>query len=291
MSETVRLHAFADEVSVFIDEQIRVMKKNRIAGLELRSTEYGDATKIRVSEAKEIRKKLEDAGLFVWSVGSPVGKTEITKKDETWFEAYKHALEIGEVLGASRFRLFSFYIPRGEDPALYREEVIERLGRIMDYQKGSRILHCHENEKRIYGETADRCLEILKALPGLRAVFDPANFVQCHEDTLRAWEMLNPYVDYLHVKDSKEDLTIVPSGEGIGHVPEIVREYIRNGGRDFTLEPHLVPFDTLWKLELSGNRSEIPASDYKDAGEAFQTAAEAFRSVASEALRSIGEEH
>ena len=290
MSETVRLHAFADEVSVFIDEQIRVMKKNRIAGLELRSTEYGDATKIRVREAKEIRKKLEDAGLFVWSVGSPVGKTEITKKDETWFEAYKHALEIGEVLGASRFRLFSFYIPRGEATEPYRGEVIERLGRIMDYAKGSPLVLCHENETRIYGETAERCLEILKALPGLRAVFDAANFVQCDEDTLKAWDLLHPYVDYLHVKDSREDKTIVPSGQGHGHVPEIVGAYLRNGGRDFTLEPHLVPFDALWKLELSGNRSEIPASDYKDAGEAFTVAAEAFRSVVKDAFKT-GEGH
>ena len=54
MNDPIRIYAFADEASVFIDEQIRVLKKNHMDGLELRSTEYGDATMIRPEEAKEI---------------------------------------------------------------------------------------------------------------------------------------------------------------------------------------------------------------------------------------------
>ena len=279
MNETIRLYGFADEASIFIDEQIRTLKRNKLNGLELRNTEFGDATKLSKNQAKEIREKLEDAGLTVWSVGSPVGKTTITDTDEIWLESFKHALEIGEILGAKKFRLFSFYIPKGEDPLPYREKVIDRLGRITDAARGSSIVLCHENEKRIYGESPERCLDLLTALPGLRAVFDPANFVQCGADALKAWEMLGPFTDYLHVKDSLSDLTIVPAGQGEGHVPEIVRDFVNRGGRDFTLEPHLYPFAGLWALEQQGDRSGISGDRYENAGKAFSEAVDAFRNV------------
>ena len=45
------------------------------------------------------------------------------------------------------------------------------------------IVDCHENEKGIYGDTAERCLDVLEACEGkLRAVFDPADA----EHSLRA---------------------------------------------------------------------------------------------------------
>ena len=39
----------------------------------------------------------------------------------------------------------------------------------------------------------------------MKAIFDPANYVQCEVDTLKAWEMIKPYVKYLHIKDALAD--------------------------------------------------------------------------------------
>ena len=54
----------------------------------------------------------------------------------------------------------------------------------------------------------------------MKAVFDPANFVQCGVDTLKAWEMLKNKVEYLHIKDAVGQ-AIVPAGEGEGNIKEL----------------------------------------------------------------------
>ena len=83
--------------------------------------------------------------------------------------------------------------------------------------KGSGVDLCHENEKGIYGDVAERCYKLHTALPEFKGVFDPANFVQCGEDTLVAWELLKPFMKYAHIKDAKADGKVVPPGDGIGH--------------------------------------------------------------------------
>ncbi|MBO4412165.1 MAG: sugar phosphate isomerase/epimerase [Lachnospiraceae bacterium] len=282
MEPAIRLYAFADEASAELDRQIEAMRRNRMDGLEIRNTEYGNVSALTVSEAREIRRKMDEAGLITWSIGSPIGKIKLADPFEPHLALFRHTLEIGEILGAKRFRLFSFYPPKGEDPGPYREEVIERLGMLLDAAEGSEIILCHENEKGIYGDVPKRCRELHEALPKLRAVFDFANFVQSGVNTLEAWDLLKPYVNYIHVKDAKWDRTVVPAGKGEGHVKELIREYLAMGGRDFTLEPHLWLFAGLKDLEQLDERTKIAVETYKNADGAFDAAAEAFREILSE---------
>ena len=140
-----------------------------------------------------------------------------------------------------------------------------------------RIL-CHENEKRIWGETPEACLEVHKAFPQIRAVFDPANFIQCGVDTLKAWDMLNPYVEYLHIKDALADGTVVPAGQGVGNVEAIVKMYLAKGGEVMTLEPHLQDFVGLSGLE-NGESVKHLNIQYKDNDESFDAAVAALKSI------------
>lgn len=63
-------------------------------------------------------------------------------------------------------RMFSFFIPAGETPETYRDEVFERLQKFVDYAKQENVILLHENEKEIYGDNAKRCLEIMKEFYG-----------------------------------------------------------------------------------------------------------------------------
>ena len=72
-----RLAAFADEASQNIDEQITAMKANDIELLEIRGVDGTNIADITVSKAKEVREKLDAAGLSVWSLGSPYGKISL----------------------------------------------------------------------------------------------------------------------------------------------------------------------------------------------------------------------
>ena len=43
-----------------------------------------------------------------------------------------------------------------------------------------------------------------------QAVFDPANFVQCGQDTVKAYEMLKDHIAYLHIKKLAERFKVFP---------------------------------------------------------------------------------
>ena len=111
----------------------------------------------------------------------------------------------------------------------------------------------HENEKGIYGDNAPRCKDLLDQFygPHYQGVFDFANFVQVGQETLPAFEMLKPYLAYVHVKDALfADGSVVPPGQGDGHVKEILADLIAGGYKGFlSLEPHLTDFMGLAALE------------------------------------------
>ncbi|MBQ1961819.1 MAG: sugar phosphate isomerase/epimerase [Clostridia bacterium] len=276
----MRIFAFADEANNMIDGQIAAMRRNSLAGLEIRNVDGVNISDITADKAKEVRKKLDDAGFITWSVGSPIGKIDIEKDDfAAHTEKFKKTLELGNILGAGNIRLFSFYIPQDKNAADYKNEVIDRLGLFCDIAKGSGIELCHENEKGIYGDIAARCLDIHKALPQLRGIFDPANFVQCGQNTLEAWEMLGSYIKYMHIKDSLLDGTVVPAGEGEGNLPFILGEFMRRGGDAVTLEPHLRVFSGLAELEREGEESNVGKYNYPDNDTAFDAASDALKKI------------
>lgn len=276
----MKIYAFADEASANIDEQIKAMKENKLDGLEIRNVDGVNISRITKEKAEEVRKKLDDAGLRVWTIGSPIGKIDIEKDDFALHtEKFKHTLELADILGAENIRLFSFFTP-AENRDSYKDKVIERLSAFCEIAKGSGITLCHENEKGIYGDIPERCLEIHKALPEMKAIFDPANYVQCEVDTLKAWEMIKPYVKYLHIKDALADGNVVPAGKGIGNVKFILDDYIRNGGGNVTVEPHLTVFDGLKALEKEGDTSVVgEVYKYSSNTEAFSAAVSALREL------------
>ena len=279
--KSININAFADEASPLIDGQIKAMLENNVSGLEMRNVDDINVSDISPEKAKEVRQKLDGAGLITWSIGSPIGKIDIKKDDfGAEKEKLKRTLETADILGAKNIRLFSFYIPDGKSTDGYKNEVISRLGEFLDIARDSGIDLCHENEKGIYGAKAKECLEIHRALPEMKGIFDPANFVQCGQDTLEAWDMLGKYIKYMHIKDALWDGRVVPAGKGDGNVEKIVSKFISNGGRDFTIEPHLTVFDGLAGLEKDGKTSEVGTLySYPTKEAAFKAAVDAFKSL------------
>ena len=277
----IKIFAFADEASPNIYGQITALKENGLQGLEIRNVDNVNVSEISNAKAKEVKKKLDDAGLAVWSIGSPIGKIDIEKDSfSVHTEKFRRTLEIAEILGAENIRLFSFFIPKDKNPADYKEEVINRLGTFLDLAKGTGITLCHENEKGIYGDIPERCLEIHKALPEMPAIFDPANYIQCGADTLEGWKMLSGYVKYLHIKDALKDGSVVPAGKGVGNLTFIIEDFRKNGGKCVTIEPHLTVFDGLSALEKEGDKIVVgEVYRYPSNTAAFKAAADALKEL------------
>lgn len=273
------LNAFADESSPLIDEQVLALKRNGLNGLEVRGVDGENVGVISLCKAKEVRNKLEAEGLNVWSIGSRLGKIKITDPFEAHLDEFKHTLEIADVMGAGYIRMFSFYMPNGEDPANYRDAVMERLSVFVETAKGSGIKLCHENEKGIYGDIAARCLDIAKTFPELGCIFDPANYIQCGQDTLEGWEMLEKYITYMHIKDALPDGSVVPAGKGAGNLKALLGKYKAIGGKGLTVEPHLTVFKGLAGLEREGEKSVVGKYEYPTKEAAFDAAITALREI------------
>lgn len=269
-----QLSAFADEAGSSLAEQIAAMKENNIPYLEIRGVDGENISDITNEKAKQIRKQLDDNGLAVWSLGSPYGKQGITEPFEPHLDSFKHGLELAEILGTKRIRIFSFYVPSGETDK-YRFEVMSRLDKFCSAAKGTDIILCHENEKGIYGDNALRCEDIHREFPAIRAVFDPANFIQCGQNTKATWELLSQYVEYMHIKDVRADGTIVPAGHGEGNIPFLLSQY---NGEILTIEPHLSVFSGFDKLECE-NKTHMENYRYPSSRAAFDAAVNALNEL------------
>lgn len=287
MNKNIKIFGFADEASPIIDEQIKAMKRNGLAGLEIRNVDNEWIASVTPEKAREVRAKLDDAGLVTWAIGSSVGKIDIEKGDfSAHLEMLKRMVEIAHILGAENLRGFSFFIPKDKNPADYKNEVIDRMGIMLDIMKGSGVTFCHENEKGIYGDVADRCLEILNTFPEIEGVFDTANFVQCKEDTARAWNMLKHRIKYVHIKDARmSDGAVVPPGKGDGNYNIILPEYIAMGGTCFTMEPHLTEFVGLQGLEREGEESNVGEISFGSNEEAFDFACDTFKKLLEDTVK------
>jgi len=148
------------------------------------------------------------------------------------------------MLDAPRIRIFSFFIPEGEDAAQYRTAVMDRMQMLTALAEEAGVTLWHENEKDIYGDIATRCADIHTTIrsPNLRAAFDPANFIQVGVRPMdEAWPLLAEVSTHIHIKDAvMADTHVVPAGEGDGQVKELLQALVARGYRGYlTLEPHL----------------------------------------------------
>ena len=223
--------------------------------------------------SKDVLAQLKSEGLSVWSIGSPVGKYKISDSFDKERERFLRVLDNAYAMEAKCIRLFSFF---GVETREQKDEALYRLSEFVNMAKGSGVVLCHENEKGIYGDRAETCLEIHKAVPELRAVFDPANFVQCGQEIMSAWESLSSFVYYMHAKDALANGNVVPVGHGLGCWDKIASLYLEKGGEVFSLEPHLRVFSGLSALQDEELKTEY---SYASADEAFAASADAMKNI------------
>ena len=276
-----RLCAFSDEADRALEGQISALSRNGVSRMEIRGVDGKNVADIDVAAAREIKKRLDGNGIEVFSIGSPIGKIGIKDPLQPEIDRLSRLIETARVLGAEKMRIFSFYIPKGEAADPYFDEVGERLLRFTEAAEGSGIILCHENEKGIFGDTATRCLKLLDALPKIKGVYDPANFMQCGEEPIAAYGLLASYHEYIHIKDAARDGSIHPAGYGDCRIEELLTACAKNGHLCLTAEPHLKIFAGLAALENDSaeDLSRKYSRGFKTNGEAFYVAIRSLKTV------------
>ena len=279
------LSAFADEAGGGIADQIRALRENGLTHIEPRGLDEGNISEYTPSQCRELRKILDDGGIGVSAIGSPFGKIGVTEDFAPHFEKFKRCVENACILGTERIRIFSFYFDETQSHEQMRDVVMEKLERFCDEARKSGVWCCHENEKGIYGDTPEHCQDILQSLESkIKGVFDPANFIQCGvTDIPAAYTLLEPWIDYLHIKDCLiSSGKVVPAGKGDGQILTLLRRFKEKDGKRFlTLEPHLKVFAGLEALEQEGSTAYTLKDDYTYPSNraAFDAAAKALLSL------------
>jgi sugar phosphate isomerase/epimerase len=241
---TFVLSGFADEISPDLDEQLAVLAAESISHVELRSVWSTNVADFDDTQVARVRRELDDSGVRVSAIGSPVGKIGIDAPFEPELERLRRVADIAHELGTTLVRVFSFFMPQGQDPRIYRTPVMDRMAALAEVAEERGLVLAHENEKEIYGDRPERCADIVASVgsPALRATFDAANFVQCgvrpHSE---AYELLRPYLVYVQVKDALAATgEVVPAGQGDGQVSETLAALRDSGFEGYlSLEPHL----------------------------------------------------
>ena len=104
----IQLCAFADEAATELSGQITALKENGISLIEIRGIDDKNVSEFTEEEAKKYAQAFADAGISVWSIGSPLGKISIDEDLEEHFELTRHVCRLAKIFGTDKIRMFSF---------------------------------------------------------------------------------------------------------------------------------------------------------------------------------------
>lgn len=245
------LSAFADEAANDLEGQIAALKRCGIGYIEPRNINGKSVSYMSEEELQALRARLDEAGIRVSSLGSPIGKYAIEKPFEEHLEQTRLAIRAAEILGTKQIRMFSFFVKQ-EELVQHRQKVLYRLECMLNEAEKKGIRLCHENESEIYGQMPEQVRDLLSSLPRLGGIHDPANYRMNGADVLEGLEATLPSFAYMHIKDAiYKEQAIVPAGEGEGRIPESLRiiDHHTDGEVFLTVEPHLKSFDAYASID------------------------------------------
>ncbi|TVY09002.1 sugar phosphate isomerase/epimerase family protein [Paenibacillus cremeus] len=240
----IKITCFADEISKELEEQLDVLEQEGVRHLEVRGIWGKNVLDFTQDELQQIRTRLQERGFAVSSIGSPIGKYEVTDPVEPQLEALDKAIAAARALDTPYIRIFSFRTPKDEPVENYSGEVLRRMKLLTERAEQEGVTLLLENDSNLYGNTDDRCLEILAhcSSPRLRAAFDPGNYVMNNvKPMVDAYPKVSSHIEYIHIKDATvEPRQFVPAGAGSGDIPALLADLKARGFSGFlSVEPHL----------------------------------------------------
>lgn len=232
--------AFADEIAPDLATQLRVLKANRVTGLDLRSVDGKNVLRLSDAEVDAVGTAVAEAGLKVQCVGSPVNKVALTPEAEREEgEKLARAIEVAKRLGVRRIRIFT--PESGDDDA-----VVTWMERQLTQAQAADVLLLVENDAKFWSAYPQNAKRLFRELAGtnLMAAFDFAN-AHLLGTTVEEWfPWIVPYLDTLHIKDARIDESgngkVVPAGEGDAGLGIVLKAlWDDHWSGPLTLEPHL----------------------------------------------------
>src|SRR5690606_33178527 len=135
---------------------ITALKRDNITLIDPRSVNGHNITQLPLDEARNVRKKLDDAGIRVNMYGSPIGKIDIADDLQSDIDRLDHLGKLVDIFDCKAVRLFSFYNKHNASQDQWRQESLARLGKLSARAKELGLVLYHENERHIWGDTLEQ---------------------------------------------------------------------------------------------------------------------------------------
>ena len=287
---SIVLSAFADEAAntKTAVEQLSVLAA---LGLSYYSPRFVDVmgigkvkhvTELEVDELARLKRMHADYGMRVASIGSRLGKVKLLDvvdgshnkfvPDQEYHQTdVAMTIQAAHALDAKLIRGFSFYHPKGEDPAKYVQQAADRLGPIVELCAQAELVFGLEVEANLVGQNGRMLAALAKAVgrSNLVCIFDGGNISSQNLsplDCLAEYKAMRDYLGWIHIKDYRVDPNLnwtgvvdeerlknfVPCDAGDSghelilrdlrhHLPQLSERMVKLGapGMILELEPHL----------------------------------------------------
>ncbi|MEK0312709.1 sugar phosphate isomerase/epimerase family protein [Cohnella sp. 56] len=274
---TGRLGVLTDEVSDHYEEALDWAAEQGLAHVEVRVIDGRNAASLSDEQAAEVRRQAEARGLFISAIASPVFKCALDparpvatgdtfgqqeESVEAHFAKLSRVIELANLLGTKRIRIFSFW--RERHPERYAEEIAGHLRRAAGIAQEAGVELLLENESSCNGGSAREVADLVRAVdsPALRALWDPGNEAHAGKEAYPlGYETIRPYAAHVHLKDAcfgpDGTARCVPLGSGDVPVIAQLRALAADGYEGlFTIETHYVPTDG---SRMTGTRMTLEA--------------------------------
>lgn len=246
----VEISGFYDEAFDDFDKQLEEVKKLGGHYLCPRNLSKRSIASFSAQEfEKDIKPRLDAAGISFSSIGSPIGKIP-WDDDGAFLEQKKQLIElvkIAQLMHCAFIRVFAFYVPDKQKNKAY-PKILEKFKKFLQIAHGSGVQLLLENEKKVYGSHPEEILRLYQdvADPSLALCFDASNYLQCGVVPLEAFHLLKDHISYIHIKDCSKWGVEVPFGTGSCNYPALFQELSDMNYQGFlTLEPHLFKYAVL----------------------------------------------
>jgi sugar phosphate isomerase/epimerase len=189
-------------------------------------------TELDDDQLSVLRQKQAEYGMRVCSIGSRLGKVKLRDVADGSHNRYvpldtylqtdvAATIHAATALEAKLVRGFSYYHPKGDDPAKYVAEAAERLRPIVDACAAAGLVYGLEVEANLVGQNGRMLAALAHAIdrPNLVCIYDAGNISSQNLSPLvclSEYQAMRSSFGWMHVKDYRVD----PNLEWTGVVDE-----------------------------------------------------------------------
>lgn len=268
-----KLGVITDEISQDVGDAIRIAKQYGLHGLELRSVDGQQLHQISERRLEEIAAMINDAGLSICALSTPVFKSNLKNMEEV---AAHHRMlrkyaELARKLDARLLRGFSFWSD-GDFGAAFTA-IAEELRQAASVMEEYDLVFALESDPSVFATNGAKVGALVRAVgsPRVQALYDPGNHLWDPDGELPfpdGYEALRGHICHIHLKDAvrehdRTEAVAIGTGE-VGYEQLLARLMVDGYDGWVVVETHY-----RFQSTLSEEQLKRPAGyDFSAGGEA-----------------------